>query len=48
MEIEVGVKPNKFGPSLSTIKLVRSSAIAKVILQPSQTDVEADRHVLQY
>ena len=38
LEIEVGVKPNKFGPSLSTIKLVRSGAIAKVILQPSQTD----------
>ena len=38
MEIGVGVKPNKFGPSLSSIKLVRSGAIAKVILQPSQTD----------
>ena len=52
LEIEVGVKPNKFGPSLSSIKLVRSGAIAKVILQPSQTDrqtdVEADRHALQY
>ena len=50
MEIEVGVKPNKFDPSLSSIKLVRSGAIAKIILQPSQTDtdVEADRHALHY
>ena len=38
MEIGVGVKPNKFDPSLSSIKLVRSGAIAKIILQPSQTD----------
>ena len=38
MEIWVGVKPNRFDPSLSSIKLVRSGAIAKIILQPSQTD----------
>ena len=50
LEIWVGFKPNKFDPSLSNIKLVRSGAIAKIILQPSQTDtdVEADRHALQY
>ena len=50
MEIWVGFKPNKFDPSLSSIKLVRSGAIEKIILQPSQTDtdVEADRHALHY